>query len=291
MKNLQPLKSSTTEVATISDWIWQPESFQTFIDELNHVHDWLTSRNEVALYRGQRDARWLIDCTMARNLKRNWLRMAENEQFNVSAQANQDFQRLWASAIRVKFLSVLRPSAELSSITGTNAMLDPLFELMKRVQQYPHLQRDWDVVPGTPLVDWTLSKDVGLFFANWNREAHHAGAVYIVNATALGNVQQTANIEVILEKMAASINQPGASLPLLFCPQAQILMERANRQKARYFAQMDMRYDLSQIWRVHEQLTESRVLLKLLLPTGTREIAESYLRDHELSEEFLLPDK
>ena len=52
--------------------------------------------------------------------------------------------------------------------------------------------------------------------------------------------------------------------------------------------QMDLRYDLSQIWRIHEQNIGKRVLLKLILPAGTDEAIASYLHQKGLDESFVM---
>lgn len=187
-----------------------------------------------------------------------------------------------------KFGNVIGPNPELLALEQQDQELDSWFELMKRLQQYPEKEKDWEGLLGTPLVDWSLSPDIGLFFANRHRTSSQSGAVFIVDATEIGKIQMTIKVAEILRILEETLHDRSPGLPLLFCPSKQTKMLRANRQSARYFAHMDLRYDLSEIWRVHEQNIGKRVLLKLLLPTGTDAAIANYLHQKGLDESFVM---
>lgn len=291
MEEFKPICPSTKVYSSSSEWAWLPESYETFMREYEYVARTLSSPDRLVLYRGQRDHTWLVDSTIARSLKKNWLHVLPGHQFSARAQDSFELHRLLVSAVLWKFTRVLRPSQELQAHELEIAELDSVFELMKRYQQYPDREEDWESLPGTPLVDWSLSKDIGLFFANWHRSANQPGAIFILDATATGKVLQTIKVSEVLRILEQSINDRSPGLPLLFCPPKQILMTRANRQAARYFAHMDMRHDLAGIWRIHERTLGQRVLLKILLPAESNGAVAQYLEQKGLTEEFVMVEQ
>ena len=291
MEEFKPLRSSTKIYSASNEWAWCPASFESFIEEYEHVSDTLSGPDRLVLYRGQRDHSWLLDSTIARSLKKNWFHVLPGHQFNAQAQESFELHRLLVSAALWKFAHVVRPSQELKAHAERIVELDLMFEMMKRYQQYPEREDDWPSVPGTPLVDWSRSKDIGLFFANRHRSQNQSGAVFILDATELGKVQMTKKVEEILRILELQMNDHSPGLPLLFCPPTQILMARAKRQEAYYFAHMDMRYDLAKIWRIHEQALTRRVLLKMILPGGSNDVVARYLDQKGLTEEFVMVDE
>jgi len=101
----------------------------------------------------------LIDSTIARSLKQSWLRIPPGHQFNQRAQDTFELHRLLVSAVLWKFGHAIGPNPELLAHEQRDQELDSWFELMKRLQQYPEIEKDWEALPGTPLVDWSLSPD------------------------------------------------------------------------------------------------------------------------------------
>lgn len=269
-------------------WTWEPDSFENCLRELEHASAVLSHSNHLILYRGQRDSSWLIDSTIARNLKQNWLRTPFGHQFNQRAQNTLELHRLLVSAVLWKFGNVIGPNPELLALEQQDQELDSWFELMKRLQQYPEKEKDWEGLPGTPLVDWSLSPDIGLFFANRHRTSSQSGAVFIVDATEIGPIQMTIKVAEILRILEKTLHDRSPGLPLLFCPPKQTMMLRANRQSTRYFAHMDLRYDLSEIWRIHEESIRKRILLRFILPTGTDAAIANYLHQKGLDESFVM---
>jgi len=261
------------------------------MEEYEYVSNTLSSPDRLVLYRGQRDHSWLLDSTIARSLKKNWFHVLPGHQFSGQAQESFELHRLLVSAILWKFAYVVRPSPELRMHAEKSIELDSMFEMMKRCQQYPDREHDWPSVPGTPLVDWSRSSEIGLFFANRHRNKDQAAAVFILDATETGKVQMKKKVEKILRIMEAQINERSPGLPLLFCPPSQTLMLRAKRQEAFYFAHMDLRYDLARIWRIHEREIARRVLLKMILPSGTNDAVSEYLKNKGLTEEFVMVDE
>lgn len=288
MEEFQPTSPTTRVYSTAMDWAWKPDSFENCLRELKHAAAVLSRSNHLILYRGQRDRSWLIDSTIARSLKKNWLRTPLGHQFDKRAKNSFELHRLLASAVLWKFGHAMGPNPELFALEQQDQEIDPWFELMKRLQQYPDKEPDWDGLPGTPLVDWSSSPDIGLFFANRHRTSSQSGAVFIVDATEIGPIQMKRKVAEILQLLEKHLHDRSPGLPLLFCPPKQTLMLRAKRQSAYYFPHMDLRCDLSEIWRIHEQNIGKRILLGVILPTGTDGSVANYLHQKGLDESFVM---
>lgn len=288
MEEFQPISPTTKVYSSPTDWAWKPDSFENCLRELEHTTAVLSRSNHQILYRGQRDRSWLIDSTIARSLKQNWLGTPVGHQFNQRAQNTFELHRLLVSAVLWKFGHVICPKPELLALEQQHQELDPWFELMKRLQQHPEKEKDWEQLPGTPLVDWSLSPDIGLFFANRHRMSSQSGAVFIADATEMGQIQMTIKVAEILRILEKRLHDRSPGLPLLFCPPKQTMMLRAKRQAARYFAHMDLRCDLSEIWRIHEQNIGKRILLKLILPADTDAAFANYLHEKGLDESYVM---
>lgn len=167
--------------------------------------------------------------------------------------------------------------------------LDAWYELMKRIQQYP--EEDGFFLKGTNLIDWSLSAKVALYFMNEDRTGD--GALFVCDATATGNTLQTVPLGSILDKMSA-IGNSGQALgaPLLFQPGRQIKNQRPKNQEVAYFAQMDLRYDLQEIWKLVERDDErGEIVLKLVLPFETKDEINTYLGASEIDTSFIYPDR
>lgn len=288
MDEIQPLSPTTRVFSTPMNWAWKPDSLENCLRELEHASGVFSRTNHSILYRGQRDASWLIDSTIARSLKQNWFKVPDGEQFDWDAQNSFELHRLLVSAVLWKFGHVMRPLSDLLAEEQKEKEIDSWFELMKHMQQHPEKEPDWAGLPGTLLVDWSLSPDIGLFFANRHRTPSQAGAVFIVDATEMGPVQMKIKVAEILRILEETLHERSPGLPLLFCPPKQTMMLRANRQSARYLAHMDLRHDLSAIWRIHEQNIGKRVLLKLILPAGTDADLATYLGQKGLDESYVM---
>jgi hypothetical protein len=293
MQEFSPISSTTQVTSTLTQWTWEPVSVESCLHDLEHASANFSRPNSdrAVLFRGQRDKSWLIESTFSRNLKYKWFSTHTGHQFNERAQVSFELHRLLVSAMLWKFGHAIVLNPELLALEEQNQEIDAWFELMKRLQQHPEKEMDWEGLPGTPLVDWSQSADIGLFFANRHRTSSQAGAIFIVDATAIGKIQMTLKVTEILRLLESTMHDRAPGLPLLFCPSRQTKMLRAIRQSARYFMQMDLRYDLSQIWRIHEQNIGERVLLKLILPAGTNESIANYLQQKGLEESFVMVDE
>jgi hypothetical protein len=159
---------------------------------------------------------------------------------------------------------------------------------MKRYQQHP----EEDLLPfkGTNLLDWSRSQDVALYFANDRRT--DAGAIFVCDATATGKTLQIITVAEILSKVRDQmLAGSGNGAPLLFSPKRQIAYARAKNQSAVYFAQMELRLDLLEQWRIQERSQpDSTIIVKLVLPPGSTEECAAYLAGRGMTADHIFPD-
>ena len=142
MDEFQPIKHTTVVRSNEKNWVWLPHSFKTFLIELEHISTKLLSLDRLILFRGQCDSSWLIDSTIARSLKQKWFKVPMGEKFNFAAQNSFELHMRLSSAVLLKFRYITVPSPGLSDLGEIHLDLDLLFDAMKRMQQYPHLEPD-----------------------------------------------------------------------------------------------------------------------------------------------------
>jgi hypothetical protein len=285
--NILPSLPDTVISAATREWI--PDSFDSFLHELNHIVDYCKKKESIALFRGHRNRKWLLDSSFARSFKTTLFSIPSEERLSQRIVTSAEFHPAILNLFLLKFGVLARPSDELEAIAQQHG-LDAWFEFMKRLQQYPEMEDGFFFLKGTNLLDWTQSPDVALYFANENRNSD--GAIYICDATATGKTLQVLRLGAILDKMSES-GKAGVPLgaPLLFCPPKQILCHRAKNQQAVYFAQMDLRYDLEYIWQLREaELQNEMIVIKLILPSGSEAATSEYLSKKEITRTFIYPD-
>jgi hypothetical protein len=286
MKSLGPHLATTFVHPQTREWI--PESFESFLQELHHLVKSCHEAKTLALFRGHSKRQWSLDSTFVRSFKTTLFGVRPDEKLSRRIVESAECHLALLNLYLLKFGVLTHPSDELEAAAREHG-LDPWFEWMKRLQQYPG--DDGFFLKGTNLLDWTQSADVALYFANENRAGD--GAIYICDATATGKTLQVVPVAQILNKMR-EIGNSGAPLgaPLLFCPPRQIFNPRPKNQQVVYFAQMDLRYDLETIWRLREaELENETIVFKLILPAGSEATTREYLIDKGLNHAFIFPDE
>lgn len=213
--------------------------------------------------------------------------MKPEEGYSPRLAQSGDLNATLSSLLLLKFGTVLEPSAELMAVEAKHGV-DAWFELMKRYQQYP--EEDTPVLRGTNFLDWSRSSDVALYFANENRDG--PGALFICDATATGKTLQFLPVIEILRRVREQLMRGVSNgAPLMFSPPRQIVNPRAKNQQAIYFAQMELRVDLRELWRLVENTPgRETVLVKLVLPEGTEDEVRTYLLSKGIDRTFIYPD-
>lgn len=285
MKHLAPVHRSTRTNPKTGEWL--PHSFDACLLELDHLQRVAAETNVLLLFRGHSRREWRLDSTFVRSVKSRLLDMDPVDGFAQHLWHSGDLNATLSNLLLLKFGTLVGPSAELLSVAAKDNV-DPWFELMKRYQQYPN--EDELPLKGTNLLDWSQSCDVALYFANEHREG--SGAVFVCDATATGKTLQTVPVAEILAKVRAQVMQglPNGA-PLLFSPRRQIAYQRAKNQQAVYFAQMDLRLDLLELWRLQEQANPGETIaVKVVLPPGSEQECVAYLASKGMNRAFIYPD-
>ena len=240
----------------------------------------------LVVYRGHRERKWLLDSTFVRWCKQQvfgiepWQKIG-SDKFRLST----NHQQILLNLFFLKFDFLARPADKLFELENQNG-IDPWFEFMKRIQQYP--KEDHPHFKGSFVLDWTRNIDVAIYFANESRTGE--GALWIFDVSATGKTFQVIKVAEILKKMdELGRRDKSLGVPLLFYPKKQLAHRRAKNQDPVYIAQMDLRVDLSEVWANLENPNE-RIFIKLILPAGTNKDCLQYLEDRGVNREFLFPD-
>ena len=264
-----------------------PQSLEELLAEISHLKTMADQTKHILLFRGHAQRDWRIDSTFIRAVKAQLLGMSPTDRFSEHLRNSGDLNSMLSSLLLVKFGGLARPSAELHTVAIDHGV-DPWFELMKRYQQYPN--EDMKELKGTNLIDWSNSLDVALYFANENRRG--PGAIFVCDATATGKTLQVIPVAEILSKIRTQLRTDVANgSPLLFSPKKQIAYTRAKNQQAVYFAQMDLRVDLLESWRLQEATQKDEaILIKLVLPAGSESALDTYLAKSGTNRTLIYPD-
>ena len=280
-----PVHPGTTK---ITSFVWRVSSFQGLLAELTAVEEFSKETDSLIVFRGHKNKKWLLDSTFVRSFKKTLFGIEPHERLTTRITETKELHLSMLNLFLLKFGVLCKPSDELEE-KSAHLELDAWFEFMKRIQQYP--EEDGFLLKGTNLIDWSLSSDVALFFANDGRDSD--GALFICNATATGKTHQKEPFGRILELMYEKGNNGNQlGVPLLIQPPRHIANPRPINQKAVYFAQMDMRYDLESIWhRCSKENGENPIVLKIELPFSLVSEINSYLSDKGIDRNFIYPDE
>ena len=285
MRDPQPKHPDTCVHPRTGEWL--PPTFDACLAELESLMTQADAEKSLLLFRGHADRHWRLDSTFVREAKRRLFRIAPTDGFSQHLQASGDLNATLTGLFLLKFGGLLGLSDELLK-TEREHEVDAWFELMKRYQQYPN--EDMLQFPGTNLLDWSRSRDVALYFANEARTAQ--GAIFVCDATATGKTLQVLPVVDILAKLRERMYAGLANgIPLLFAPKKQIAYARAKNQEAVYFAQMELRIDLAEQWRLQEQAQPgTTILVKLVLPADSTAACASYLASRGITRQHIFPD-
>ncbi|WP_428592336.1 hypothetical protein [Sphaerochaeta sp.] len=290
MKRPDPTVKSTVCSQDRREWV--PSSVENFLQELDHLVQSGAEDDHLLLFRGQSDSGWLLDSTLVRDAIP---RLFGYQAVPNSIRQKVAFHRLIASMLLMKFGGIWTPSREAFE-AEKNHGIDPWFELLKNAQQYPEKYETVDFIKGTFFIDWTISPEVGLYFAVYagqrgsRRIDDTDGALWIYDSSSTGNILQEDKLEKIMHLMTGSDFLNGdKTFPLMFHPRQQTTQVRASNQKPVYIAQMDFRYDLADVWASHESQANQSVFIKLCVPQNLKTGLAEYLEAQAITEEYVYP--
>jgi hypothetical protein len=285
VRALKPIHPATRVHVRTREWL--PDSAEGLFAELDSLKLRAAADRRLLLYRGHRCREWRLDSTFVRSVKTKMFGMQAHEGFSARLRDSGDLNAALTSLLLFKFGTLLAPSEELREAEAEHG-LDAWFELMKRYQQYP--EEDIPAPSGTNFLDWSKSADAALYFANEQRERE--GAIFVCDATATGKTLQVSPAIDILNRIREQFMRGQSNgVPLLFSPPRQISNQRAKNQQAVYFAQMELRLDMLEAWRLQESvLPDETIILKMVLPSGSQAQVAKYLTERGVIESFIYPD-
>lgn len=289
MRKISPICSATAFGSDPHEWT--PSNFDDFLEELQHIIGSCPGNNP--LFRGHANRKWLLESTFVRTCKKILLDLEPHVRPSEQVRESFEYNGVLLGLLLLKYDVLIQLDDvfhELRVLEETHD-IDALFELMKKYQQYP--EKDKTTLRGTFFLDWSQDKNVGLYFANYDaneqsiRFRHGDGALFICDKTATGKTLMRRNgepirVQEIIDRMVKAINENKRfGCPLLFYPPKQRLDKRGNKQCAIYWAQMDLAYDLEEIWKLKEKdkKKDEYIFIKLILPNGTQKECEDYLNN------------
>jgi len=287
MRRSEPFLKTTKHSPDLREWV--PSDFCNFLKEVEHLSKQCDGDDPVVLFRGHADSDWLLDCTLVRSLLKK--DNVPTDEYPRSLR----FHTQVVDALLTKFGRFWQPSQE-SVTKGCSHGIDPWYELMKRFQQYG--EEDSFTPKGTFLIDWTLDRDIALYFATYvgkgisRRPRWAAGAVWVCDPLATGKVLQTRTLADLLGMMRADEFRLKAerTLPLIVHPPKQTRMLRASHQRPVYLSQMDFRYDLADAWCSVERTSDSAVFRKIILKESLLQESIAHLEKNGITEGHVYPE-
>ncbi len=195
----------------------------------------------------------------------------------------------------MKFDRIIKPSGEAFAKELSHG-IDPYFELLKHVQQYPETYQESPFIKGTNLIDWTGTLDIALYFATYKgkdsnkRISTGDGSIWVYDASSTGNILQTGKMKTTLDSMtSAEFLSGGRTFPLMFHPQKQTNQLRSSNQQPAYIAQMDFRYDLADVWANYDKERDEKTFFKIHILEAIKYELADHLESRGVSEEHVYP--
>lgn len=291
MQIISPKLSSTQHSSDLREWC--PSSFKSFLLEINHIINSCEDKDPFPLFRGQINSEWFLDSKFLRLSIQRLFKLANHHELPAKMRQNASFHKVMTYLFLLKFGTIGKPSQEILEAEKVHA-IDPWFEWLKNLQQYPENDR---FINGTFLLDWTSSKDIGLYFATYEGRGRSRvvssgnGALWIYDAVSTGKTLQTKKLDEIMAMMENTEFLNGdKTFPLIFHPTTQTIQSRSKDQDPIYIAQMDFRYDLADIWANYEYHHKKKVFIKLILPEDMKGKAAQYLESINVVDESVYPE-
>lgn len=293
MKISSPKLKSTICASSSREWI--PSSIDNLLKEIESIAKISSVNDTLILYRGQTKSDWPLDSTFVRNSITALFGINNYNLLPPSIRHRISFHRSIASLLLMKFDQIVKPSKEAFEKEQSHG-IDPYFELLKHVQQYPEKYKESPFIQGTNLIDWTNSLDIALYFATFegagdNRKISSGnGAVWVYDASSTGKILQIDKMKKTMDLMTSAEFLNGErTLPLMFHPQKQTNQHRASNQKPIYIAQMDFRYDLADVWYSYDKDKNETAFIKFDIQDAIKHELAKYLESNGVSEERVYP--
>lgn len=106
-----PILSNTAVNSSTQEWI--PNSFDAFLQELNHIVNSCKRQNSLVLFRGYRRREWLLDSTFVRSLKTTLFQVPAETILSKRIADSTEFHSAALNLFLFKFGVLARPSKKL----------------------------------------------------------------------------------------------------------------------------------------------------------------------------------
>lgn len=277
------------------DGTWEPKTLENLLKVIDEITNIATSEDSLILYRGQTNIEWPIDSTFLRNSISKLFGIKKYKDLPGSIRKRRTFHRSVASLLLMKFDQIIKPSQEAYEKEKTHG-IDPLFELLKHVQQYSEQYEEVPFIKGTNLVDWTHVPNIALYFSiisgvGSNRALSLGdGVLYIFNSSDTGKIHQTIKTQQLFDNMTSYDFLNGeAGLPLMLHPQKQTTQIRATNQKPVYIAQTNFSFSMAEVWQQYEKEMNKKVFLKIKINEQLKREINNYLKLNKITESYVYP--
>ncbi|MCD6381436.1 MAG: FRG domain-containing protein [Candidatus Aenigmarchaeota archaeon] len=249
-------------------------------------------RKEWVLFRGQENSKWTVDSKIVRSSIEEFYNI-DYIQLDPSIRTSVLFHKNMIQVMQHK-RNTYHISEKLHILAQENQGIDPEFEVLKLLQQYPDSESTHQKIIGTNLIDWSYDPWIALYFATNNTKnfENNDAVLYIYNSQNTPNVLQSKKLENVYSLMndLDYQNCTKGMLPIIFHPQKLISDQRAHNQKAIYVAQMDFRYDLVDVWKRYEEETGQHIITKILIPENVRHVCRNHLLKLGYNQSYIYPN-
>jgi hypothetical protein len=275
--------------------IWEPNSLDDLLQTIHEISDISSSDDSLVLYRGQTNIAWPIDSTFLRNSILKIFGIEDYNDLPASVRKRVTFHRSIASLLLMKFDQIIKPSKEAYEKEQTHD-IDPLFELLKHLQQYPENYEEVPFIKGTNLIDWTYNHKIALYFSTISGVGANKavsigdGVLYIFIASETGEIHQNIKTQQLFNNMVSHEYLDGKlGLPLMLHPQKQTNQIRSTNQRPVYIAQMNFSFPVEEIWQQYEKEMNKKLFLKIKINEQLKLEINGYLQSNEITEDYVYP--
>lgn len=284
-----PAHSETTRK---SPTCWRVYTFDHLLTELQAIEYMAASKRLQFFYRGQRDTSWDVTSTYFRFAVQEFTEAqrlpdygtAECNEFHWSA--IEHFVDFYTEKWRIHDDFMQR---------CTDSGLNPLFEIHRKIQQWPDRYPADIARRGTLLIDWSADARVAAYFCVRGRRQNDdaPSALFVYSPWVLDFKQVDGEFSLLKELNEDLKERKIRSDAVAICPPRQSLFHRANIQRARYTTQQDLRLGLYELWnsvlekdgRIAEQFH-----LKIEIAPETLPDLKGWLKTLDIDEGRLFPE-
>jgi len=285
----QPSHSGTKRK---SPTCWVVNTFDQLLIELQAIERMAAAKRLQFFYRGQRNGHWDVTSTYFRFAVAEFTETGHLPDFG-----SQESNLFHWHAIEhfVHFYTAQWNINDAFMQKCVEADLNPLFEIHRKIQQWPDLYHADIIKRGTLLIDWSTDARVATYFCVRGRKQQDdfPSALFIYSPWVLRFIQADGDFGLIEELKKDIKERQIRSDSVAVCPPRQSLFHRANIQRARYTTQQDLRLGLNSLWNLtleQEQRIREQFHLKIEIAPEALPDVKGWLGTLDSDEGKLFPE-